>query len=73
MQVQIRFKGLGWNSSVGNFSAGDIARVSPAMAAHLVDQAGAAEYVEPVADASEAAAPAEAPAEAAPARKRRGA
>ena len=73
MQVQIRFKALGWNSSVGNFSAGDLVRVSPAMAAHLVDQAGAAEYVEPPASVSEAPAPAAAPADPAPARKRRGA
>ena len=63
MQVQIRFKATGWNSALGNFGPRDTAWVSAEMAAHLVSEAGAAEYVEPpvVAAVEPAAQPAPVP------------
>lgn len=47
VMVQIKFKVLGANSAVGGFSPGDTARVSEAMARHLVEEAGVAEYYTP--------------------------
>lgn len=41
----IRFIAQGANSLVGGFSHGDIARVSDALARHLVEEANVAEYV----------------------------
>ena len=46
MLVQIKFIRSGANSRIGGFSHGDRARVDAAFAAHLVDVAKVAEYVE---------------------------
>ena len=46
--VQIKFIRQGSNSMLGGFSSGDTARVSDALAAHLVNEAGVAEYYDPV-------------------------
>ncbi len=43
--IQIRFKAQGANSAIGGFNSGDLARVSEALAAHLVNEAKVAEYV----------------------------
>ncbi len=45
MQVQIKFVTYGACSALGAFSPGGIARVSPALAAHLVTEMKAAKYV----------------------------
>lgn len=45
--VQIKFIRQGSNSMLGGFSSGDRARVSEALAAHLVNEAGVAIYYEP--------------------------
>lgn len=50
--VQIKFKAQGSNSLVGGFSHGDIARVGEALAKHLVEEAGVAEYVQAPAQAA---------------------
>ena len=48
MHVNIRFKATGHSMVLGNFAAGDIARAVPiALARHLVEDAGAAEYMSP--------------------------
>lgn len=47
MHVNIRFKATGHSMVLGNFAAGDIARAVPiALARHLVEDAGAAEYLD---------------------------
>ncbi len=50
--VQIKFIRQGANSVFGSFSSGDIARVSEAFAAHLVNEARVAEYLQPVTPAA---------------------
>lgn len=44
--VQIKFIRQGSNSMLGGFSSGNLARVSDALAAHLVDVAKVAIYTE---------------------------
>lgn len=44
MQVQIKFTKTGANAAFGGFSPGDVARVSPQLASHFVDEAGVAVY-----------------------------
>ena len=44
--VQIRFIRQGANSLIGGFSSGDLARVSDALARHLVEEARVAEYAQ---------------------------
>lgn len=46
MLVQIKFTVFGCCSAIGNFEPGDTARISPAMAKHLVEEARCAKYVE---------------------------
>lgn len=46
MLVQVKFTVLGCCSAIGNFEPGDTARVSAAMAKHLVEEARCAKYVE---------------------------
>lgn len=46
MQVQIQFIAHGACSALGAFSPGGIARVSPALADHLVTEMKAAKYVQ---------------------------
>ena len=48
MQVRIKFIRHGANSVVGGFGPGDYARVSEAMAAHLINEAKVAVLAEPV-------------------------
>jgi len=43
--TEVRFLTSGANSVLGGFSAGDTARVSPAFAKHLVEEARVAEFV----------------------------
>lgn len=65
MLTQIKFRQCGHCTAVGNFAPGDIARVSAALARHLVEEARVATYSMPAAPA--------APVEARPApRKRKG-
>jgi len=45
--ILIRFTAQGANSLIGGFSNGDVARVDPALAKHLVEEAGVAKYVSP--------------------------
>ena len=47
MQTQIKFLVGGANSLVGGFCAGDRARVSEALAKHLVEDLGVAKFDEP--------------------------
>jgi hypothetical protein len=61
---RIRFIAQGSNSLVGGFSHGDLLMCSDALAAHLVNEAGVAEYVK-AQQPTEAEAPAPAPAPAA--------
>jgi hypothetical protein len=52
MLVQIKFIAFGCCSAIGNFEPNDTARVSAAMARHLVEEARCAKYVEaPVSEA----------------------
>ena len=44
--MQVKFTKSGANEIVGGFSPGDVARVSDAMAKHLVEDAKVAVYVE---------------------------
>jgi hypothetical protein len=46
--VKIRFVRQGSNTMLGSFSSGDFARVSEAVAKHLVDEALVAVYAEPM-------------------------
>ena len=46
MQVQIKFIAYGACSELGAFSPGDVARVSPALADHLVTEMKAAKHVQ---------------------------
>lgn len=46
MQVQVKFTTFGSCTAIGGFAPGDIARVSPDMAKHLVEEARCAKYVE---------------------------
>lgn len=46
MQVQIKFVANGCCTLLGNFAAGDVARVPVDLANHLVNEAGCARYVE---------------------------
>ena len=46
MQVAIKFTATGGCSAFGEFSPGDVARVSADMARHLVEEARCAKYVE---------------------------
>lgn len=59
---RVKFTKFGANSAIGGFAPGDVARVSDALAEHLVNEAGVAKF----ADAQPAAAAAEPPAEAKP-------
>lgn len=60
--IKIRFVAQGANSILGGFSAGDLARVAPDFAKHLVEEAGVAEYVDrPAADVTFKPAPTKAP------------
>jgi hypothetical protein len=59
--ARIRFIAQGSNSLVGGFSHGDLLMCSDALAAHLVNEAGVAEYVK-AQQPTEAEAPAPAPA-----------
>lgn len=43
--VQIRFIAQGSNSLIGGFTSGDLARVGPELARHLVEEAKVAQYV----------------------------
>lgn len=43
---QIKFIASGANSAIGGFQSGDIARVSDAFAAHLVNEARVAVYLD---------------------------
>lgn len=63
--VKIKFIRQGSNTMLGSFSSGDVARVSEALAKHLVDEALVAVYAEPVQPPADA--PADAPAAAEPA------
>lgn len=45
--MQVKFTKSGANEIVGGFSPGDFARVSDAMAKHLVEDAKVAVYAEP--------------------------
>lgn len=57
-QREIKFSSTGCNAVFGNFSSGDVARVSAEMAKHFVEDAGCAEYVGAApADAEKPAAP----------------
>lgn len=47
MQVQIKFITTGACEALGEFSPGDTARVSPALAAFLVDNMKAAKVMQP--------------------------
>lgn len=47
MLTKIRFTVTGCCSAIGNFEPGDVARVSAAMARHLVEEARCAKYDEP--------------------------
>lgn len=57
MLKQVKFTVTGCNTLIGNFSSGDMARVDSALAAHLVDEAKVAIYVQtaPKAEADESA------------------
>lgn len=44
---KIRFIAQGSNTAIGGFTAGDIARIDAALAKHLVEGIGVAEYFEP--------------------------
>ncbi len=44
-QREIKFRTTGCNAIFGNFSSGDVARVSAELAKHFVEDAGCAEYV----------------------------
>jgi hypothetical protein len=46
MLVQVKFTVFGCCSAIGNFEPGDTARISAAMAKHLVEEARCAKYVE---------------------------
>ena len=46
MQTQIKFTASGANSAIGGFAPGDKARVDSVIAAHLVDVAKVAVYVD---------------------------
>lgn len=46
--VKIRFISQGANSVLGGFASGDVANVSEIFAAHLVNEARVAEYVQAV-------------------------
>ena len=46
MQTKIKFVASGANSAIGGFSPGDIARLDTTLAAHLVDVARVAVYVD---------------------------
>ena len=65
----IKFTKFGANTAIGGFGPGDIARVSDALAQHLVDEAGVAKYIEAAAPATPPPTPAE-PATVPEARKR---
>lgn len=67
--VQIKFKRFGANSAFGGFAPGDKMRCGEAMARHLVEEVGVAEYVQPPAVP---AAPVETSASVAPRRSRKG-
>jgi hypothetical protein len=69
--VQIKFIRQGANSLFGSFSSGDLARVSESFAAHLVNEAGVAEYLQPGRSGVHAASEAPAQPEAVPARRQR--
>jgi hypothetical protein len=59
----IKFKAGGHSHALGNFAAGDIARGIPeALARHLVEEANAADYLQPVKAADPTIAPVDAPA-----------
>jgi hypothetical protein len=59
----IKFKAGGHSHALGNFAAGDIARGIPeALARHLVEEANAADYLQPVKAAEPSVVPAESPA-----------
>jgi hypothetical protein len=45
--VQVKFTKFGANSALGGFAPGDRARLSDALARHLVDEAQVAVYAEP--------------------------
>jgi hypothetical protein len=59
--VQIKFIRQGSNSMLGSFSSGDTARVYDALAAHLVNEARVAEYLQPGMSGAPAASEATAP------------
>ncbi|MFN5191094.1 MAG: hypothetical protein ACK5DL_08175 [Burkholderiales bacterium] len=44
-QREIKFRTTGCNAVFGNFSSGDVARVSAELAKHFVEEVGCAEYV----------------------------
>ncbi len=45
MQVQVKFTTYGACAELGAFSPGDVARVSPALADHLVTEMKAAKHI----------------------------
>lgn len=59
--VQIKFIKYGANSAFGGFAPGDKMRCSEAMARHLVDETGVAQYVTAPAPIQEVAPAEEAP------------
>lgn len=76
MTVRIKFKATAWSSEFGSFGAGDLFTCTPEQARHFVEDAQAADYVqppEPLADAptTDAAADASSVAPAAPKRTRK--
>lgn len=65
-QAEIKFTAQGWSAIHGAFSSGDVLRCSAALAAHFVEQAHCAVYLQPPAEQAaaapeQAAAPAAAP------------
>jgi len=46
MQTKIKFTASGANSAIGGFSPGDIARIDSTLAAHLIDVAKVAVYID---------------------------
>jgi hypothetical protein len=69
--VQIKFIKYGANSAFGGFAPGDRMRCDEAMAKHLVEEVGVAEYAAAPAPAEPVQAPAPSPAPAAPATAKR--
>lgn len=70
MTVRIKFKATAWSSEFGSFGAGDLFTCTPEQARHFVEDAQAADYVQPPEPPADTPAP-EAAADAAPAAPKR--